>query len=52
MNLTNGACGYLPPAELYDEDIYQVWQSPYERGCLELMIDAATDAVNEVLAQA
>jgi len=45
MNLTNGSCGYLPPAALYDLDIYQVWQTPYERGGLEKLIEAATSAI-------
>jgi hypothetical protein len=35
MNVTNGGCGYLPPSHLYDLDIYQVWQTPFERGSLE-----------------
>lgn len=42
MNLTNGSCGYLPPDALYDLDIYQVWQTPYDRGGLEKLIEAAT----------
>jgi hypothetical protein len=40
MNLTNGSCGYLPPDELYDLDIYQVWQTPYARGAAEILRDA------------
>jgi hypothetical protein len=35
MNLVNGSAGYLPPAEMYDRDIYQVWQSPIARGSQE-----------------
>jgi hypothetical protein len=35
MNLVNGSFGYLPPAELFDLDLYTVWQTPFERGCLE-----------------
>lgn len=49
VNLTNGSCGYLTPDRLYDEDIYQAWQSPFERGCLELTIEAASDAVRQIL---
>jgi hypothetical protein len=41
MNIVNGSAGYLSPAELYDTDIYPVWQSPYERGGLERLIDEA-----------
>ncbi len=43
MNIVNGSAGYLPPATLYDTDIYQVWQSPYERGGLERLTAAATN---------
>jgi hypothetical protein len=35
LNLVNGSIGYLPPVERYDEDVYQVWQTPFERGSLE-----------------
>jgi hypothetical protein len=45
MNLTNGSCGYLPPQALYEEDVYQVWQSPYERGGLEKVIEETTNAL-------
>ena len=51
MNLVNGSVGYLPPRELYDTDIYQVWQSPYAAGSLELLIDAASKTVSVLLAE-
>ena len=35
LNLANGSMGYLPIAELYEEDIYQVWQTPFAAGSLE-----------------
>jgi hypothetical protein len=41
MNMVNGSAGYLPPRELYETDTYQVWQSPYAAGGLELLIEAA-----------
>nr|ALS91745.1 MetaGeneMark_Unknown Function [uncultured bacterium] len=41
MNIVNGSAGYLPPRELYEHDIYQVWQSPYECGSLEKLIETA-----------
>jgi len=41
MNVVNGSIGYLPPAELYEEDMYEVWQTPLERGCLERLRDHA-----------
>ncbi len=45
MNLTNGSCGYLPPDNLYDLDIYQVWQTPYARGCAEILLDATKSQI-------
>jgi hypothetical protein len=39
MNVVNGWSGYLPPQELYDEDLYAVWQTPFERGSLEQLIE-------------
>lgn len=46
MNLTNGCnFGYLPPAELYDQDVYQVWQTPFARGSLERVLEACQEAV-------
>ncbi len=35
LNLANGSIGYLPPAEMYEEDVYQVWQTPFAAGSLE-----------------
>jgi hypothetical protein len=49
MNLTNGWAGYLPPRELYDRDVYQVWQTPFAAGGLELMMDAAARAVEAIM---
>ncbi len=50
MNLVNGSLGYLPPAELYDADVYQVWQTPFDRGGFERTLEAMTQAIREVLA--
>ena len=49
MNLINGSIGYLPPAGLYDSDVYPVWQTPFERGGLERMIDTMAGAIEELL---
>jgi hypothetical protein len=35
INLVNGSAGYLSPKELYNKNIYQVWQSPFAAGSLE-----------------
>ena len=48
MNLINGSVGYLPPADLYDTDVYPVWQTPFDRGCLEQIGDAITKAIEEL----
>jgi len=49
MNLINGSLGYLPPADLYDTEIYPVWQTPFDRGSLELTLETMTQAVGDVL---
>ena len=49
MNIVNGSAGYLPPTELYDRDVYQVWQSPYERGGLERLLASAKKVVAELI---
>jgi hypothetical protein len=48
MNLVNGAIGYLPPAPLHGLDLYQVWQTPFERGCLERATGAAAEALERL----
>ena len=35
LNLINGSIGYLPPKDKYEKDLYQVWQTPFDRGSLE-----------------
>lgn len=49
MNLINGSLGYLPPADLYDTDVYPVWQTPFDRGSLELILETMTQAIRDVL---
>lgn len=41
MNLVNGSIGYLPPRDLYQEDAYAVWQTPFASGSLERVTEAA-----------
>jgi hypothetical protein len=48
LNLANGSVGYLPPAERYDDDLYQVWQTPFERGSLEALESAVVAALREL----
>lgn len=51
MNLVNGSIGYLPPAPLYDCDVYPVWQTPFGRGSLELTLEAFTGVIHDVLSR-
>lgn len=50
MNVVNGSLGYLPPRELYREDLYQVWQTPFEAGSLERLIEACACKMETALA--
>jgi hypothetical protein len=49
MNLINGSIGYLPPAELYSADLYQVWQTPFAQGSLEILATAYEKAIESFL---
>jgi hypothetical protein len=49
MNVVNGSIGYLPPAALYDRDVYPVWQTPFDRGSLEAMRDAMVQQIESML---
>jgi hypothetical protein len=48
MNLSNGSIGYLCPSEMHAHDIYQVWQSPFEKGSLERLVSAAGAAFDRL----
>lgn len=48
MNLVNGNCGYQPPAEVYESNVYQAWQTPFAPGCLERSVDAAVRALQSL----
>ena len=49
VNLVNGSVGYVPTAPLYDSEIYQVWQTPFARGSLELLEAGAVGLARELL---
>lgn len=49
LNVVNGSLGYLTPAALYDLDIYQVWQTPFDRGSFEQYVEAAAAVVERLL---
>ena len=52
MNLVNGSCGYLSPPELHDQDLYQVWQSPFDREALPRLIAACEEEIARMLGNA
>lgn len=41
INIVNGYAGYLPPSELYTNDMYAVWQTPFAAGSLEKLTTTA-----------
>lgn len=47
-NLINGSLGYLPPADCYDQNIYQVWQTPFALGSLEIVLEAMTRSICQI----
>jgi hypothetical protein len=49
MNLINGSIGYVPPAELYDADTYTVWQTPFDRGSYERVLETMTREIRAVI---
>ena len=50
MNLVNGSIGYLAPGSEYDRDVYQVWQTPFARGSLELTMEAMANSLETLTA--
>jgi hypothetical protein len=48
LNLVNGSIGYLPPSAAYSEDLYQVWQTPFDRGGLERLESAIAGAFRQI----
>ncbi|WP_256012137.1 hypothetical protein [Desertivirga xinjiangensis] len=49
VNIANGYQGYLPPADLYGKDIYAVWQTPFEKGGLELLMAAIISKIQKLI---
>jgi hypothetical protein len=50
MNVVNGSIGYMPPEDLYGEDLYEVWQTPLAAGCLESMHEACVATMRKMVA--
>jgi hypothetical protein len=49
MNVANGSVGYLPAAERYDLNLYQVWQTPFDRAALSLLIETCINRCESLL---
>ena len=51
-NLVNDSAvvGYLPPRELGGLDLYQIWQTPFAPGSLEILIEDCRLAIDRLLA--
>ena len=47
-NLVNGSIGYLPPQELFDKDIYSVWQTPFAKGSLETLMKETIKGLKKI----
>lgn len=50
INIANGYLGYLPPQDLYQNDMYAVWQTPFEKGSLEILINATITNIEKLIA--
>jgi len=48
-NICNGHKGYLPPADLYGQDRYAVWQTPFAQGSLETVSHALATQLHSLL---
>jgi hypothetical protein len=47
LNLVNGSVGYLAPAELYEENVYQVWQTPFAAESLEHLAEICRQTIRD-----
>ncbi|MEX2567393.1 MAG: hypothetical protein WD431_15725 [Cyclobacteriaceae bacterium] len=47
-NVVNGHIGYLPPEKLYGENIYSVWQTPYEKGAHEIIVSSILNKLKTI----
>jgi hypothetical protein len=49
INVANGHIGYLPTQNLYDKEIYSVWQTPFAVGSLETLTNRTIDVAQAML---
>ncbi|MCC7193858.1 MAG: hypothetical protein IT444_13900 [Phycisphaeraceae bacterium] len=43
MNVTGAEMGYIAPPEFYKLNLYQVWQTPFDRGSYDLLLKTCRD---------
>lgn len=48
LNIANGSLGYLPPRELYSQNVYTVWQTPFDAGGLEALTQATQAGLRQL----
>ena len=48
--VNNRIGGYLPPQQLFTQDIYQIWRTPFAAGSLEIVIAALTQSIEQIMA--
>jgi hypothetical protein len=51
LNVVNGHFGYLPPAALYAQNAYPVWQTPFAQDSLERLIDVCASDISRRLSK-
>lgn len=49
MNIVNGPGGYLPERELYDQQVYSVYNSPFKKGSLERLTACTIEQITTML---
>jgi len=49
VNVVNGYVGYLPDSGMYEYDAYSVWQTPFKKGSLELLIKTTKDNMKKLV---
>lgn len=50
MNIVNGSVGYLPPRQLYTENAYAVWQTPFAAGSLDILKNTTIETIQNLIA--
>lgn len=49
VTVVNGGIGYISRPECHDQDLYQVWQSPFDRDALPTVIRACETQIERII---